>query len=156
MNIFILDNQPHVASSMLCDKHISKMLLESVQLLCSAFEPGAAPYKRTHYNHPCAQWTRETKQNYVWLAYYAGCISGEYCSRYNKVHKSEKVLNWCIDNIKLLNLPDLELTEFVQCMPDQYKAPGNAVQAYRNYYIGDKARFAKWKNGKIPWWWIKP
>jgi len=45
------------------------------------------------------------------------------------------------------------LTPFAQAMPDHYKVSGDAVQAYRNYYIGDKARFAKWKESSlVPEW----
>ena len=40
-----------------------------------------------------------------------------------------------------------------QCMPDQYKIPDDAVQAYRNYYIGEKAYFAKWAYTRTPEWW---
>lgn len=43
------------------------------------------------------------------------------------------------------------MTPFAQAMPDQYKHQ-NAVIAYRQYYLGEKARFAKWKCGNIPLW----
>ena len=33
MNIFILDEDPHVAAQMLCDKHVPKMIIESAQML---------------------------------------------------------------------------------------------------------------------------
>jgi hypothetical protein len=36
-------------------------------------------------------------------------------------------------------------------MPDQYKHE-DAVVAYRQYYLGEKARFAKWKFGNVPTW----
>jgi hypothetical protein len=39
-----------------------------------------------------------------------------------------------------------------QAMPDQYKISGNPVDAYRGYYVGDKYKFAKWKNREIPYW----
>ena len=41
-----------------------------------------------------------------------------------------------------------------QCMPDEYKGDC-AVKAYRDYYVGEKARFAKWKVSGAPWWWSK-
>ena len=42
MNIFALDNDPTAAARSLCD-HIGKMLLESAQLLCNAYdEPSGA------------------------------------------------------------------------------------------------------------------
>jgi hypothetical protein len=50
-------------------------------------------------------------------------------------------------------LPKGKLTEFVQAMPEQYKHE-NAVVAYRNYYINEKAVFAKWKATEVPEWFI--
>ena len=40
-------------------------------------------------------------------------------------------------------------------MPDEYKRPGDSVGAYRDYYRGDKARFAKWDwpYSETPSWW---
>ena len=67
MNIFVLHKDPVVAAQMQCDKHVVKMLLESAQMLCSPFEPGSAPYRRSHYNHPCSKWARESSSNYQWL-----------------------------------------------------------------------------------------
>jgi len=37
-------------------------------------------------------------------------------------------------------------------MPDAYRQPGDAVQAYRNYYVGEKHRFAKWTRRRPPKW----
>jgi hypothetical protein len=45
------------------------------------------------------------------------------------------------------------LTEFAQAMPDAYKHE-DVVAAYRAYYLGEKARFAKWRTGNIPNWWL--
>jgi hypothetical protein len=45
------------------------------------------------------------------------------------------------------------MTNFAQAMPDKYKVKDNAVQAYRNYYNGEKGYFAKWPDGKTPDWW---
>ena len=41
-------------------------------------------------------------------------------------------------------------------MPDEYKVKGNSVIAYRHYYKGEKAAFAKWQYSDIPWWWENP
>ncbi len=43
------------------------------------------------------------------------------------------------------------LTPFAQAMPDQYRCE-DAVVAYRKYYLGEKARFAKWKHTNAPSW----
>ena len=38
-----------------------------------------------------------------------------------------------------------------QCMPDEYKGDDTVV-AYRKYYMGEKAGFAKWKARETPEW----
>ena len=39
-------------------------------------------------------------------------------------------------------------------MPDEYKCH-DYVQAYRNYYMGEKRYFAKWERGMDkPAWWL--
>jgi hypothetical protein len=40
-------------------------------------------------------------------------------------------------------------------MPDKYKVPNDAITAYRNYYVGEKSRFAKWTNREIPVWYTQ-
>jgi hypothetical protein len=32
------------------------------------------------------------------------------------------------------------------------QAPGNALLAYRKFYIGEKLRFAKWSKREFPFW----
>jgi hypothetical protein len=44
------------------------------------------------------------------------------------------------------------LTEFAQAMPDEYKVPGDAVLAYRQFYLGEKMGFAKWTRRDLPYW----
>lgn len=51
MNIFALDRDPVTAARWLCDKHISKMIVESGQMLANLFSPeqlATAPLK----SHP--------------------------------------------------------------------------------------------------------
>ena len=151
MNIFILDENPHVCATQMCDKHVVKMILETAQMLCSAHPKGDAPYKRTHYNHPCTVWSRESKQNYDWLITHGYALHGEYLDRYNRVHKCLSIIEWCEANKDSLNLPDIGLTKFAQAMPEEYKQE-SAVQAYRDYYIHEKSQFAFWKSEKIPSW----
>lgn len=155
MNIFVLSDNPSIAAKHLCDKHVPKMVLETAQLLCSPFEPGVAPYKRTHYNHPCAKWVRESSSNYLWLCAHGFALCYEYNVRFGKIHKSGQVIEWCSKNWKeLLDLPNIGSTEWPQCMPDQYKQ-SNTIYAYRQYYINEKASFAKWDRRKKPYWWRK-
>lgn len=149
MNIFVLDNDPIKAAEQQCDKHVVKMILETAQMLCSVHPNGDAPYKRTHYNHPCTIWSRQSLDNYEWLLLHGLSLSGEYRKRYGRQHKSEKVIKWCMENIP--QLPRLGITKQPLCMPNQFKT-GSVVQSYRNYYNGDKSRFAEWKHGNTPSW----
>lgn len=147
MNIFALDKSPRLAAQYQADVHVVKMVLESAQLLCSPFEPGKAPYKRTHYNHPCAKWVRESENNYIWLVNHAWALAEEFEFRYQKKHKSHKVIDWCALNAYQLKLPQIIMTPFAQAMPDQYKHT-DAIVAYRNYYIGAKQNISKWNKGR--------
>lgn len=59
MNIFMLDYDMNVNVTFYPDKHIVKMPIEGVQMLCTAYsqeERARYPflYKITHYNHPCS------------------------------------------------------------------------------------------------------
>ena len=149
MNIFVLDKNPHVAAMYACDRHVVKMILESAQMLCSVQPEGTAPYKRAFYNHPCTKWVRASSANYDWLIEHARALCAEYSRRYDKVHKSEEVIDWCDANRP--ELPDVGLTPFAQAMPEDYKNE-DAVEAYRTYYRNDKRRFATWKDVDPPTW----
>ena len=105
MNIFVLDYNPTRAAKMQCDKHVVKMALETAQLLCTAFPGGTAPYKLTHFNHPCAIWCRESLKNYNWLIDHGIALCDEYQHRYGKTHKSKEVILWCKRNRKKVKFP---------------------------------------------------
>ena len=182
MNIFILDEDPQLAASYHCDKHVCKMILESGQMLCTAHwvswltdfgkkrsdfrlvrdmqnflfehvpEQKQPPWKLTHLNHPCSVWTRETKENYVWHHGLMGFLLDEYSERYNRTHKSEKVWSWLLENTPVA-FSDSGLKPFPICMKEEYKVSNDPVECYREYYIKDKVRFAKWKKGNVPQWW---
>lgn len=150
MNIFVLDKDPSKAAIMLCDKHLIKMILETAQLLCSPHEN--APYKRTHFNHPCSKWARESKENYEWLINHGLSLCSEYTEYFGKVHKSESVIEWAKDNMGNIEFSSEGMTDHPLCMPDQYKCD-DPIQSYRNYYLGEKMKFAKWSRGrKKPDW----
>lgn len=147
MNIFILSNDPIKAAQFQCNKHVVKMVLESAQLLCSVFE--IAPYRRTHYNHPCSIWVRESSANFDWLIAHALALSDEYTLRYGKVHKSKDVILWCKDNKNQVQFTRTELTDFALVVPDDCRTE-NVVESYRTYYRKHKASMAKWS--KVPEW----
>lgn len=161
MNIFVLDNDIRKAAEYHNDKHVVKMILECAQLLCTTHHCCGPvmniPYKKTHMNHPCAVWSRESMENYLWLVSLGLALCEEYTYRYHKTHKTQAVLQWAKDNIP--NIPDKGLTPFAQCIPDDCKNV-DAVVAYRNYYNTHKATFnvrgvetpATWKNRDKPYW----
>ena len=82
---------------------------------------------------------------------HAKALSAEYTYRYGKRHKSEDVIDWCASQYRKLNLPDKILTKFAQAMPEKYKNKCS-VTAYRSYYNGEKAYFAKWSKRPTPPW----
>lgn len=155
MNIFVLDEDPRKAARMLCDKHLIKMILESAQMLCSAYESGEAPYRRTHYNHPSTKWSRASYENYKWLFEHADEMCSEYQKYFGKVHKSSKVIWWCWDNRGKLSLPKKGLTPFSLAMPKEYMNK-NATTSYRNYYLHAKSGIATWTRGReAPDWFLE-
>jgi hypothetical protein len=155
MNIFVLHTDPTIAARMQCDRHVVKMTLETAQMLSTAINElgGQAPYKSAHINHPCSVWARESLGNFLWLYEHGIALAAEYTKRYGKVHKSQAVIEECIEKMKLLPLYNLNRTAHPLCMPDQYKCD-DAVEAYRRLYIEDKSRFAQWNKTTMPpsWW----
>jgi hypothetical protein len=174
MNIFVLDNDAATAARMMCDKHVVKMILESCQLLSTAhhvldgdvvmtkgkkreyktYSNGNTNICRcTMINHPCTIWTRASRKNYLWLWKHAHALCKEYTRRYGKVHAMEKMLMDGLYNPPKNITKTSAITPFAQAMPDEYK-DGDAVVAYRKYYLGEKTRFAKWQYSEEPEWFI--
>jgi hypothetical protein len=154
MNIFFLDFDTQKCAQYHCDKHVVKMILETAQLLCGVHHltpqvTPQVPYKLSHKNHPCAIWTRESLTNYLYLCDLGLELSKEYTYRYGKRHKSQDVIEWCVTNKPLIK--DVGFTTPPKAMPDEYKVM-DVVESYRNYYVGAKKDFAKWKNREIPEW----
>lgn len=152
MNIFILDKNISKCAEYHCDQHVIKMILESVQIMCTALNKKGfnTPYKSTHVKHPCVLWVEESYDNLLWLNKLALSLNEEYKYRYDKIenHRSIPVMN----KIMHQQYGSFGLTEFAQAMPDKYKIPGDAVTAYRNFYLGEKMSFAKWTRRRAPYW----
>lgn len=74
MNIFIVSSCPIENSLILDDLRNNKMILETAQLLSSAYRAlwGDVDglYKTTHINHPCSIWARSKVANFKWLYKY--------------------------------------------------------------------------------------
>ncbi len=158
MNVFFLDRNPIVCASYHCNKHISKLAVEAAQMLSTAHhvtdtgKPHPFLYKATHINHPCSKWVRESTEHYNWLYQLLEALLEEYTNRYGREHSTSRLL-------PLLKTPPVGLPAYgfmdpPLAMPDHYKKAGDAVACYRAYYLGDKARFAKWPEGSTPPWWL--
>jgi len=183
VNIFVLDKDPRRAAEMHADRHVCKMLLESSQMLCTAHWLGWArllkappmktkqlqqwlydnvpkdlqpPWKMTHANHPCSQWTRHVWGNYFWHSRLGLALCDVYTERYGKVHKSHEVHRWLNRHIPPVFEGAVDnpvgMTPFAVCMPDECKVPGDPVESYRNYYRMHKVKMARWAHSEKPVW----
>lgn len=155
MNIFVLDEDIALCAQYHMDKHIVKMPLETAQMLSTAvkyYDPEVEGiYKPTHLSHPCSVWARTTRSNFLWLCELGLQLCTEFDYRYHKTHACEQIIEICRAYDDLI--PEGPITPFAQAMPNRYKNE-NAVTAYRNYYIHEKAHIASWRNGNVPYWWV--
>ena len=154
MNIFYLDKDPVKAAQVQYNKHVVKMILESAQMLCTAHhcygdkdQVENVPYKQAHLNHPSTIWTRRSKSTYTWLYDHMMALGDEYTKRYGKTHLS---ITKCKDFLAVppRHIQGDDWCQPPQCMPDEYKDKCS-VQAYWNYYIGEKHTVANPKTEKI-------
>jgi len=73
MNIFALSPDPIISARAHCDQHLHKMILESAQMVSTAFHlrghGTGLPwlYKPAYEKHPCTKWTAESNHNICWL-----------------------------------------------------------------------------------------
>ena len=172
MNIFVTDPDPVISAQTLCDKHVVKMVLESAQMLSTAWrEPNDLRssefsskyadehelYKTAHPNHPCSIWVRQARENYKWLYRHFVALCDEYTHRYGKSHASARLkgpLMWRPFRPSALLDAIEEPYGFVLAMPDEYKSD-DVFDSYRNYLINEKQHFAKWEKdpSRKPTWW---
>jgi hypothetical protein len=135
MNVFVLDETPILSAQYHTNTHCIKMILESAQILSTACYvnniKSNSLYKPTHINHPCVIKASKSRENYLWVLELMECLCNEYKFRYNKTHKSSRL----IDELKSYStyIPSSGNLEFAQAMPEEYKK-NNVVEAYREYY----------------------
>lgn len=156
MNIFLIDKNLRKCAQAHNDKHVVKMILEHVQILCTVLhlrgQGDISPYKPTHAKHPCVVWCNQSRDNWNVLKKLTEYLNDEYRNRYKKEidHKS-----WtAISTINApIDLPSIGITKFAQAMPEKYKQK-STVDAYRAYYVNEKRHLATWKNREPPEWWV--
>lgn len=183
MNIFYLDECPIESAKLMCNKHMSKMVVESAQMLSTAhrmldgikeMRPSRSGkrmvpyyklndwredklYNAVHFNHPCNIWIRENIENYVWLYEHFIALGDEFTRRYNKKHMTiEKLRDVLIVLPK--NIKDGTITEPALAMTARPECivKGNPVKSYRNFYITKQERFKMiWPEGEQPEWFVR-
>ena len=172
MNIFVLDSSPIKSAQYMCDKHIPKMAVETVQMLVSALRRHNAsdndvpltlagtPHKGGYRNHPATVWAGESSSNFEWLLEHGFALCDEFKFRFGKQHSCEDQLNHIQRNF--YRIPKGPMTDVALCVGVEIQgtvgathAPiETAVDVYRQFYIVDKMRFAKWERGReCPYWW---
>jgi hypothetical protein len=160
MNIFVLDENIKKCAQYYNNKHCIKIIEEIKQMICTNHNISGTSlskipttnekiFKPCYQNHPVTKWVRESLSNYKWAVELGLELCKEYTYRYGKIHKSQKVLEWCKNNLP--NILDIGLTPFAQAMPDYCKRE-NAIDAYRFYYMNEKRHIAQWKNRNLPSW----
>ena len=183
MNLFILSLDPAKTAEYMMDKHIAKIILEAVQMLCTTHRllagagAGAAAavdpcvYKIAHKNHPVTIWCRAAQANFIWTLDLIDAMHAEWKYRYGhpvqKQHKSYIVAQYLRQNIpppdafERVSVPGI-MTPFALAMPDEFKVRASAdiydaVASYRSYYLSEpKRRIAKWgKLRGMPLWYAR-
>lgn len=174
MNIFFLSADPVQCAVYHTDKHVVKMIVEYAQLMSTAHrlidgklgqgftksgrkkKTWALPdyrdsvlYAPTHVNHPSAVWVRKSSANYKWLFNLWTELLAEYTYRYGKIHKSSGLMQ-ALSTLPN-NIASGDFTEPAKAMPTEY-AIGDAITAYRSYYIGEKSHMFNWKKRTTPEW----
>lgn len=158
MNIFILDDDPGLAAQYHCDKHVVKMILETVQILMTTlhhYEFEHIPYKPTHVNHPCVVWARQSFANFHWLNELGAALVEEWRYRWNHARNHKAWESWmfckCINAARGITWPQEGFTPAAQAMPEWCKDE-STVQAYRNYYLYEKTHLLTYTRRDLPPW----
>ena len=157
MNIFVVDRDPIIAARLLPDRHVTKMILESCQMLSVIFsdhywgigevlKKDGTPFKTAKgafKNHPCTKWAAESINHCAWLIQHACGLSDEFNARYGKRHGLHKSVFECKklfhretgDTITVWQ----DTVNFARAMPEYLKLDESLddITAYR-YYLNTK------------------
>ena len=182
MNIFVLDENPHIAAEMHCDKHALKMIIEHAQMMASAYystlgisRKKEIPDRQIEVNSLFLGWPRKNEDGSDWP--YGITHVNHPCTIWTR--ESIENFNWLWEcnnhlcdvfqqrwgkehSIKAImqwmkqnppNLPSSELTPFAQAFPDCYQEFG-PIEGYRKYYAMKTTYMSlKWDYSPQPYWW---
>jgi hypothetical protein len=129
------------------------MILETGQMLSTAyrknFDDGEELYKTAYPHHPMTIWVGSSGTNFYWSIQLLDQLLYQYTMRYKKVHKTMRISSLFHSKYKLWHNWETEFTPPPLCMPDEYKCD-NYIQSYKDYYVGEKKRFAKYTSVDTP------
>jgi len=153
MNIFAVDQDPITSARSLPDKHVTKMILESAQMLSLVFSKhywdigtvskvNGQPFKTekgAFKKHPCTIWAAESEANCAWLIQHACALCVEFRHRYGHKHNLEKSIFACKKLFHSVTGNPItvyrQVRGFARAMPDMYKLDSTIddVTAYKMY-----------------------
>ena len=153
MNIFVVHEHPVEAARMLPDKHVTKMILESAQMLSLVFSDhywgigevmkvDGTPFKTAKgafKNHPCTIWAAASINNCAWLIQHALGLCDEFNLRYGHPHNLTKSLLETKDLFHRKTGEDItcfnQVVKFARAMPEDLKFDDTIsdVEAYHRY-----------------------
>ena len=153
MNIFAVDRDPARAARQLPDRHVTKMILETCQMLSIVYSPhywdvgevmkvDGTPFKTqkgAFKNHPCTIWAADKEENCAWLIHHGCALADEFYERYGKQHglgkslfQAKKLFHRVTDRAIVCFRG---VTDFARAMPEEIKYDESIddVTAYRQY-----------------------
>ena len=97
MNIFHLHKDPKICAEYHCDKHVVKMILETAQMLSTAYRRNFGEwecdndlYKTAFPKHPMTIWVGNSGCNFRWSLNLLDELLNQYTLRYKKIHTTKK------------------------------------------------------------------
>lgn len=141
MNIFALYPSPQESARAHCDQHLHKMILESAQMVSTAFQMNGIysswMYKSAYQNHPCTIWAARTNHNLLWLVELATELEVIRQELNCPYHASSDVIKFGADYLevdlgvhyKYADLPALAMPLEIRALPNL-----TPYQKYQEYY----------------------
>lgn len=160
MNVFYLSHCPIQCAQWMHDRHVVKMILETAQLLSTAYvviDGNQVAYKPTHSDHPSLLWAIESRANYEWLYRHFVALIDEHQHRYPKssIHKSARYCG--VLKVPPKGLKGTRRTPIKLAIPLPLRLMYSGTEAYIEYYrqykrVDKDGREARWTNRQPPEW----
>ena len=150
MNIFVLDENPAKAATMLCDCHLRKMRVETAQILSGVMlrrgmELRPAMPKPQNTNHPVIVAAAADPEATQWVADYNEFLHIEHMYRFSKSHAYNELSQMYTELFTAVQL-ERNCQNLAKCTGDLDVAGLDIVTAYRRYYTEVKKPQLQAKN----------